>query len=251
MTTGAPDIIALAVAGDLDGVRALLRTDPASATRRNQFNTSAIHAAQYSGHADIVELLLASGVAIDIFLAAQLDMVDRVEAMLHAEPALARASNAAGATVLHGAVYWGAHATAELLLRAGADVNATTTSGLRIAPLGSAVASPDVPNPSRDEARVVSLVLLLLTHGADPNHRRSDGMTALHTAAYRGHLDVMRALLVAGADPTIAAHEDGGPHSGETPEMSAQSQGHATAVALLREYIARTGEGARPPERRE
>ncbi len=242
MTTATnADVLALAVAGNLEGVRALVERDPALATVRNQFGTSPIHAAHYSGHPEIVELLLASGVDLDIFLAAQLDMTERVETLLRAEPALVRARNAAGSTVLHGAVYWGAHATAELLLRAGAEVNAAGTSGLRIAPLGSAVASPDVPNPSRDQARVVSLVLLLLSYGADPSHRRSDGMTALHTAAYRGHLDVMRALLVAGADATIAAHKDGGPHSGETPEASARSQGHLAAVELLKEYAARRG----------
>jgi ankyrin repeat protein len=184
-------------------------------------------------------MLLGTGIELDIFLAAQLDMTDRVEAMLRAEPELARVRNGAGSTVLHGAVYWGARRTAELLLRAGADATAVATSGLQIAPLGSAVASADVPNPSRDEPTVVSLVLLLLSYGADVNHRRRDGLTALHTAAARGHLDVMRALLVAGADAGIEGRE-GGPHARQTAAIIAESLGQTAAAELLRDYLART-----------
>lgn len=47
-------------------------------------------------------------------------------------------------------------------------------------------------------------------------------------------------LLVGGSDATIAAHEDGGPHSGETAEMSAQSQCHIAAVQILHGSLARS-----------
>jgi ankyrin repeat protein len=43
----------------------------------------------------------------------------------------------------------------------------------------------------------------LLDRGADVNGRRRDGLTALHSAAYRGHLQVMRYLLQHGADVAI------------------------------------------------
>lgn len=228
--------IASALAGDLDAVRAAVREDAALLRRRTQFGVGLVHAAHYAGHDGIVDWLLGAGLEMDIHLAAQLDMTERVEAMLRAAPSLANERTAAGGTVLHNAAYWCARDTAELLLRHGADARAVGTSGLMIAPLGSAVASANIPNPAQDEARVLSTVLLLLSYGAEANHRRSDGMTALHTAAWRGHLDVMRVLLIAGADPAIAAHKDGGPHSGETAEMSARSQGHEAGVALLQMY---------------
>jgi ankyrin repeat protein len=78
---------------------------------------------------------------------------------------------------------------------------------------------------------VLALVQLLLSCGADPNQVRLDGMTALHTAAWRGLSDVARELVDAGADPAAAARS--GPHQGETPAQSALSQGHLVLAANL------------------
>jgi uncharacterized protein len=232
------ELIRMAVEGDVAGVRAAVRDDPSVASQRNQFGSSPLHAAHYSGHRELRDLLfeqLLELVQVDIFLVAQLDMVDRVEAFLRSSPALTRATNEAGSTVLHAAAYWCARDTVALLLEHGADPNAVTTSGLQIAPLGSAVATADIPNPAQDEANVLAVVELLLAHGADPNHRRRDGLTALTTAAWRGHIDVVRALLDAGADPTLGGYE-GGPHAGDTPESLAIAQGHEAVADLVRDH---------------
>jgi ankyrin repeat protein len=46
--------------------------------------------------------------------------------------------------------------------------------------------------------------------GADPNHQHPEfGTTPLIAATEAGHLDVVRALLAAGADPRIRANWDG------------------------------------------
>jgi ankyrin repeat protein len=82
--------------------------------------------------------------------------------------------------------------------------------------LGCAVATPDVPNPSDSEDVVLDLVNLLLSSGAEVNARRRDGLTALHSAAYRGHRRVMETLLAHGADPTIRGYDAAGPHGGKT-----------------------------------
>lgn len=53
------------------------------------------------------------------------------------------------------------------------------------------------------------------------------GETALHKAAYNGHLDVLRVLLGAGADPHVAQLDK------NTPLHYAAAQGHAKVAAML------------------
>ena len=237
-------IIAAAVRGDLQQVSALLDAEPDLVSATNMFGVSAIHAAHYSGHPGIVNLLFARGRALDVFLAAELGMANELRAQLDRDASLATQFSASGATALHGACYWGSVSAAKVLLERGADVNAfTRDSFLKIAPIGCAVASPNVPNPSDDESVVVALVELLLAHGANVNAQRRDGMSALHAAAYRGHLEVIETLLEAGADPRIRAHADSGAHSGETPLDTALAQGQAAAAETLRQYSTNASSG--------
>jgi ankyrin repeat protein len=171
---------------------------------------------------------------LDFFLASELGMLDRVTSALESEPDLAQAFSAAGSTALHGACYWGQTTIARFLLERGADSNAVTRdSFLQIAPLGCAVATPDVPNPSDQESVVLELVKLLILSGADVNARRRDGLTPLHSAAHRGHLSVIETLLAQGADPTIRGYEGGGPHAGQTAADVAAAQGQAEAASRL------------------
>ncbi len=235
MPSPVAEIIAAAVRGDLPGVVALLERDPALATAANMLGATALHAAHYSGHSQIVAVMLSKYRPLDGFLAAELGLASELRERLGRDPALAAERNGAGATALHGACYWGSLEAARILLDHGADVRAVTAdSFLRIHPLGCAVATPDVPNPSQDEAVVLGLVDLLLNRGADVNARRRDGMTALHSAAYRGHLRVIRRLLERGADPTLRARDDAGAHAGQTPGDTARAQGQAAAADLLR-----------------
>lgn len=51
------------------------------------------------------------------------------------------------------------------------------------------------------------MVQLLLEAGDDPSSRQSTGHTPLHCAAFEGQTAMMRRLLDAGADPTLASVE--------------------------------------------
>ena len=227
-------ILAASKDGDYDQVLALLETNPALATASSMSGSQPIHAAWFGGHQRIVELLRARGVDIDFYLASELGMMDHVIRALDSDPALARAFSTAGSTALHRACYWGQVAVADVLLERGADPNALTRdSFLKIAPLGCAVATPDVPNPSDREELVLDLVKLLISSGADVNARRRDGLTALHSAAYRGHLRVIETLQAHGADPTMRGYDGAGPHAGQTAADMAAAQGQAEAAALL------------------
>jgi ankyrin repeat protein len=77
----------------------------------------------------------------------------------------------------------------------------------------------------------VTMIALLLEHGADPNRRETIhniGATALHEAACHGRLDALRILLAAGADPTI---RDG--RFDSTPAGWAQHFGKQAAHEML------------------
>jgi ankyrin repeat protein len=226
-------IIAASLSGDRAAVATLLAEDAALASATTMLGSTAIHAAHYAGHADIVRLLLTHR-PLDGFLAAELGLTGELKDWLKRHPAFPRERNAAGATALHGACYWGSVEATRVLLDNGADVQAATAdSFLQIHPLGCAVATPDVPNPSDDESVILGLVDLLLDRGADVNARRRDGMTALHSAAYRGHLRVIRRLIERGADVNARAHE-AGPHAHQSPLDTALAHGQSAAADLLR-----------------
>lgn len=235
MDSPVDEIIAAATRGDLEQVAELLARDPSLADAPNMFGTTALHAAYYSARFRVVGVLLFKGRGLDVFRAAELGVLSYLSELLQRAPARAMERNPAGSTALHGACYWGSVEAARLLLNHGADVNAATADAfLQIHPLGCAVATPDVPSPGQDETVVLQLVDLLLDRGAQVNARRRDGMTALHSAAYRGHLRVIRRLLDHGADASIRAHDDAGAHRGQTAAETAAAQGQGAAVELLR-----------------
>lgn len=207
--------------------------EPGLGHERNMFGVSAIHAAHFTGRPDLVSLIRQTDRPDAFSLSVELGEFEVVRSALGADPRLATSYDDTGSTALHGACYWGQTRVTELLIRAGADVSAATRGNfLQIAPLGSAVATtPGLGQPSDSQEVVLALGQSLLSSGADPNQVRLDGMTALHTAAWRGPSDVARELIDAGADPPMAARS--GPHRGETPAESALSRGHLVLAANL------------------
>lgn len=226
-------LVAAALLGQVAEVRRMVAADPALLSARNMFGAGAVHAAHYGGQAAVLDALGDLGLVIGGFLAAELGRLPELHEALAAGPGFAARFDERGSTALHGAVYWGQRQAAELLLDAGADPNAISLDGfLQIAPLGSAIAAtPGIPQPSDSEDAVLGLVRLLLERGADVNGRRGDGMTALHTACWRGLSRVAQELLDAGADPAITAVA--GPHQGQTPADTALAQGHLLLAARL------------------
>jgi ankyrin repeat protein len=74
---------------------------------------------------------------------------------------------------------------------------------------------------------------ILIEAGASVNYATvKGGGTALHMVSQYGHIDVVRSLLAAGADPRLAVH------NGFTALDAAKHKKHTQIVALLEAKIA-------------
>ena len=154
---------------------------------------------------------------IDEFIdAAAVGDQDTVRAMLAQDSSLVRASDKNKFTALHSVAGQDDVEMAELLIKAGADVSAKNDVGMT--PLHI--------------AQYASAVEVLVRHGADVNARAKGGWTPLHVQAQEGcdtgALEVMEALLDAGADPNLKDDK------GRTPLDFASTRKETEKLELLR-----------------
>ena len=158
-----------AMDGDIAAVRALL-AGGADVNAAQGDGMTALHWAADRGSAELAEMLLYAGAAVE--------PVTRI----------------GGYTPLHIAARTGSDAVALLLLGAGADA-AAPAPGTGTTPLHLAATAGSAP-----------LVTALLEGGADPDAREDVwGQTPLMFAASMNRADAVRALLAAGADPDLAS----------------------------------------------
>lgn len=123
-----------------------------------------------------------------------------------------------GATALHWAAHVDSIESADLLLKAGAQVDAHNVYGVSPLMLASLNGSP-------------RMVTRLLDGGANPNTALPSGETVLMTAARVGNTETVRLLLAKGADVKASEKE-----KGQNALMWAAAEGHAGVVALLLEH---------------
>jgi ankyrin repeat protein len=150
--------------------------------------------ALYNGNIEQAHELLPPEDRLSVFEAAAFGSVERLRAILDADPTETAHVSDDGFTALHLAVFGGQEDAARLLLERGADVNALSTAAFaRVPPLGTAAF-----------VRSTRLARLLLDAGADVNGQGEGGFTALHAAALNGDEDLIELLLERGADPSVS-----------------------------------------------
>lgn len=143
---------------------------------------TALHAAALAGQTNAVAWLAEHGGRIDMFTAAALGNIERVQSFLESDAKPLRATGPGGITPLH----WATKSVAQLLLDRGADVNAKSKLGLT--PLHEAA--------RRNRKEVVAL---LLGRGADIDAADKSRSTPLNLAAERGFAEIVDLLLAEGA----------------------------------------------------
>jgi ankyrin repeat protein len=199
-------------ANDKDKVALLVRGNPQLAHARNVAGVSALMQSRYEGRPEIVDTLRSAVGELDVFEAATLGDVPRLQSLLTNDPGLAQAFSNDGFTALHLAAFFAQPEAAAKLLQGGADSNAVARNAMKVAVINSAAASGRA-----------DLVKLVLAAGADPNARQMAGYTALHAAAAHHNVEMTQALLDAGADPSLRS-DDG--------QSAADKAGPAVAALL-------------------
>jgi ankyrin repeat protein len=134
---------------------------------------------------------LAETASLNVFEAAALGDVARLEELLREDPELATASSPDGFTPLHYAAFFGSPEAVRILAAAGGRLEARSTNqefAPEATPLHSAVAAGRMDNAE-----------VLLEAGADPNARQHGGFTPLMEAEQRGDLDLAELLIRHGA----------------------------------------------------
>ncbi|WP_234591237.1 ankyrin repeat domain-containing protein [Micromonospora sp. MH99] len=180
-------------AGRLEIARLLVDAGASLRARRPQWQ-SPLRSAVSNGHLDVVRLLVDRG-ALDV------EATDRSSLLFTAVAATRHRPQPAALEVLR------------YLLELGTDA----TPGEET-PIVQAVLGPVAP----------ATIRMLLSYGADPNSRRSDGTPVLILAARRGDHAAVDVLLTAGADPNAVDNH------GHTALMHAiERNERAVSCALL------------------
>lgn len=205
----------------------------------NYSDWPAVHSAAHCGHKDVVELLLASGVAVDT-------------------------KDKYGDTALHYATEVGAKEVVDLLLAKGAEVNTRDKKYYTPLHVGALLDQKEVVGlllakgahvNAKDKSRLTPLhmaafeghkeiVEILLSKGADVNAKDKSRRTPLHMTAFNGHKEVVKLLLAKGDEVNTRGNDD------ETPLHEAASRGHKEIVELLlskgADVNAKTEDGSTP-----
>lgn len=195
--------------GDLGRVAALLDADP-GAGQGTAGAVTPLLLAIYHGRSDVVELLLARGVALSFVEACALGRLDDVRKRLAGNRALLEERSPDGHTALGFAIFFRQRDVARFLIEEGADVSTHANNAQQVAPVHAAAAVCD-----RDTMR------MLLARGADVQAVQQGGYTPLHGAASRGDIEMAKLLLEHGAGRDVRGED------GLTPAQVARKYGKA------------------------
>lgn len=174
------DQFVVAAHHDLAAVKDMLAAQPQLLNENAEWVETAIQAAAHVGSREIAEYLLAQGAPLDICTAAVLGRAEDVAALLAESPELAGATGSHNIPVLYYAAIGGYTEIAQMLIDAGADINAGA---------GGNTALHGAAGFGR-----VEMVRWLLDRGANPYEYDHEGRMPLDVAVATGHEQIAEML---------------------------------------------------------
>ena len=207
------------MAGDLVRVRAGLAADPALAWSRDERGRSVLLLACLAGRTEVAALLRERLPELDMVEAVFVGDGERVRALRQKLPALIDELHPLGGSPAHAAALAGRPDMVMALV--GADFNSPAVDPPGLTALRLAAQHPDL-------AAAEEMVDTMVGNGGDPRAPQGDGVSILHAAASAGGIDMIRVLVLDGAD--VAARDP----EGQTPLLRAERRGHPGAAELLR-----------------
>lgn len=203
-------------AGNVDEVKSLVQQHPELKDARDASGASALLVAAYNMKPDVVNALLESGAAVDIFEAAVLGKTERIQEILNTAPGRVSEYAPDGFTPVALAAFFGQPAATKLLIAAGADVNAAAKNPLKVSALHAAVAG-----------RNLEIVKAVLEAGADVNAQQQVGFRPMHEAGTNANRKLAELLLAHGGDPSLTSDD------GRNAIDLAREKGHAEFAEWL------------------
>jgi cytohesin len=260
--------------GCLQTVAALLKAN-AKVNAKGFLDYTPLHAAIYYDQTDVVSLLIDARADVNavndngetpLYLAAMSGNVQIAGLLIEADADVEAARIDDGEAPIHAAARSGHTQIITLLLKANANVNAVANGGLtalhrailhdeiesvktllngnvdvNLADEGGNTPLHDAAWGNWRNANMIEIVSLLLDAGAQVNvAERKSGNTPLYAAVFRDKLNIVEALLKAGAD--VNAENQWG-----SPLHFASSPGTATALLKAKAKVNAVNSGGRTP----
>jgi uncharacterized protein len=225
---GHKDIWAAAGWGDIGAVKGFLDRGVDVNAKCSVSGGTPIHSAARTSRNDVIKLLLNRGGDINARNNDGYTPLQYADSKTTVVLLLARGAdvNAAGyeygLTPLQGALEMGNNAVAELLISAGADLEAKYDNSRT--PLVRAIGRGDY-----------HIIKFILDHGADVNTDDGSGGTALHYAVHRDQAAVLELLIAKGANINAVTINN------KTPLDYAEEDSKADMAACLRKHGGKTG----------
>ncbi|VDI56057.1 26S proteasome non-ATPase regulatory subunit 10 [Mytilus galloprovincialis] len=205
-------------------------------TIKNKDGRSALHAACFDGHVEIVKLLIDVGMNVNFTSKSGFTPLSQacweghykiVKFLLELNSKTLNGRvdttkrDSDGWSPLHGACFRGHAEVVKLLINVGMNVNDTTNTGYTPLYLACQEGHNDIVK------YLIDLNGQILDSRVDTTKKRKNGCSALHIACINGHKDVVKLLLDVGMNPNDTSN------AGTTPLYQASRNGHYEIVKYL------------------